>query len=181
MSASRQKASEFRVYNSGHVSDLFRGQDASSRITKAGINTTLANGGASMCKQPRKRIVFVVDDERIIVVTLQLILRHEGYVSRSFNRPDEAIKAAQVDSPDLLITDLIMPGMNGIQLANQVRHTCPRCRVILCSGQTSMTDLLERGNVDGIPIDSFLLKPVHPRVLLEEVEEIMKSESMAPA
>lgn len=134
-----------------------------------------------MCQQPRKRIVFVVDDEPIISVTLEMILRHEGYDSRSFNQPHEAINAARVDSPDLLVTDLFMPGMTGIQLANRVRQICPRCRVLLFSGQASISDLLERSKDGENPVDHFLMKPVHPKVLLELVEEIMKSESMIPA
>jgi CheY-like chemotaxis protein len=134
-----------------------------------------------MPTQSRQGVIFVVDDELVISATLGMILRHEGYDSRSFNQPDEAIKAAQVDSPDLLVTDLIMPGMTGIELANQVRQTCPGCRVLLFSGQASMSDLIERGKDDGIPIDHFLWKPVHPKVLLKKVEDIMNGEFMASA
>jgi FixJ family two-component response regulator len=134
-----------------------------------------------MSTQSRQQIVFVVDDEVIISATLGMILRHEGYDSRSFDQPDEAIMAAHVDSPDLLVTDLIMPGMTGIELANRVRQTCPRCRVLVFSGQASMSALIERGKEDGIPIDHFLLKPVHPMVLLRKVEDIMNGESMASA
>lgn len=61
-------------------------------------------------KQPR---VFVVDDEPAISSTFTIILRNEGFVSRSMNAPRQVLQAAQFDVPDLLITDIAMPEMSG--------------------------------------------------------------------
>ena len=134
-----------------------------------------------MSKQQGELIVFVVDDEHIISTTLGLILRHQGYDSRSFDKPGEVIKAARLESPDLLITDFVMPEMTGIELAHRVRKTCPRCKVLLFSGQASLTDLIAESEVDEGSIDHFLLKPVHPTVLLKKVEEIMNPLAINPA
>jgi two-component system NtrC family response regulator len=50
--------------------------------------------------------VFVVDDEAIIATTLAVILRHEGFETDSFTSPQDALKAARDDAPDLLVADL---------------------------------------------------------------------------
>lgn len=80
-------------------------------------------------KQPR---VFVVDDENVIASTLAMILRLQGgFNARSFTKPHDALKAARLDPPDLLISDVVMPLLSGIELAVQVREHCSDCKVLL--------------------------------------------------
>lgn len=126
-----------------------------------------------MTKRASEQVVFVVDDEISIAQTLSAILRHEGFSSFSFNEPAAALLAAKEKLPDLLVTDMVMTGMTGFDLANSVRQACPHCKILLFSGQASFLDLLQRGNDGVIPIDSFLMKPVHPNVLLKKVAEMM--------
>ena len=67
--------------------------------------------------------------------------------------------------PDVLISDVMMPGINGIEAAIQIREKLPTCRVILFSGMASTVDLVEHAKSQGHSFD-FLTKPVHPKVLL---------------
>jgi DNA-binding NtrC family response regulator len=93
--------------------------------------------------------VFVVDDEPIIASTLAAILSLNGFRATSFTEPLEAIKAALSDRPDLLISDVMMPLLNGIELAIQLKAVCPNCEVLLFSGHAATVSLVETALADG--------------------------------
>jgi len=120
-------------------------------------------------QQPR---VFVVDDEDVIATTLAMILRLQGgFQARSFTNPLDALSVALKDAPDLLISDVVMPQMSGIELAIQVRQHCPDCKVLLFSGQASTASLLETAREQGYDFE-LLLKPVHPSDLLAKIRSL---------
>jgi len=115
------------------------------------------------------RTIFVVDDEKIICQTLAAILSQAGFDARAFENAQSAIDAATFGAPDLMITDVVMPEMTGIDLAILFRARWPKCKVILFSGQASTADLLEAARKDGYEFD-ILAKPVHPKDLLAKLE-----------
>jgi DNA-binding NtrC family response regulator len=117
------------------------------------------------------RTVFVVDDEPVIASTLELILMSQGFATRSFVDPLDALEAAQSVPPHLLVTDVVMPNMNGIELAILIRERCPECKVMLSSGQIVTSELLEAAGLQGHHFE-ILAKPVHPKVLLEAIERL---------
>jgi DNA-binding response OmpR family regulator len=125
-----------------------------------------------MAQGSRQPLVFVVDDERVITTTLGLILRQHGFDAHSFELPMEALRACREMAPDLLITDVVMPLLSGIDLAVQVRQHCPDCKVLLFSGQPATTDLLEMARAKGHDFEA-LAKPVHPVELLEKIRTVM--------
>ena len=116
----------------------------------------------------RKPVVFVVDDEAVIAQTLAIILTQAGFSASSFDHPDKAVAAGTQLRPDLLITDVMMPGMTGIELAIHFRKAQPQCRVLLFSGQAATADLLEESRARGYDFD-LLSKPVHPADLLAKL------------
>jgi DNA-binding response OmpR family regulator len=118
----------------------------------------------------RKRVAFVVDDETIIAKTLAVILSTVGFSAIAFDDPTEALTAASTTNPDLLITDVMMPKMTGIQLAVLFRNAYPECRVLLFSGHISTGDLLAQAKADGHDFE-ILAKPVHPTELLAKLRE----------
>ena len=124
-----------------------------------------------MPPQPSRSIVFVVDDESIIASTLELILISSGFDARSFVDPLEALQAAESASPDLLLTDVVMPNLTGIQLAIKVQDLRPSCKVLLSSGQTVTAELLDAACLQGHHFE-ILAKPVHPVDLLEKITEM---------
>jgi CheY-like chemotaxis protein len=111
--------------------------------------------------------VFVVDDEKIIAETLAVILRMSGYSARFFVNPLEALQVALSEPPDLLISDVRMPQLSGIDLAIQIRDQCPRCKILLLSGETETVDLLGKRGHDF----HLLSKPILPRDLLRRIRE----------
>jgi CheY-like chemotaxis protein len=116
--------------------------------------------------------VFVVDDEPVIASTLAAILQMNGFSAKFFTCPLEALTAARLKAPDLLISDVAMPGISGIDLAIQMRALYPTCKVLLFSGQAATLDLLEGARAQGHDFD-LLLKPVPPTELLFEVGKII--------
>ena len=116
--------------------------------------------------------VFVVDDEEVIASTLTMILRMQGgFRARSFSKPLEALEAARLEAPDLLISDVVMPLLSGIELAIQVREDCPDCKVLLFSGQAATAHLLEAASANGYDFE-VLMKPVHPADLLARIRSL---------
>ncbi|HEX8926704.1 MAG TPA: response regulator [Terriglobales bacterium] len=121
---------------------------------------------------PAKPYVLVVDDENIIADTLVLILRQHGYAADAAYDGASALEMMKLIPPDLLITDVAMPGMTGVDLAIAVRTSMPECRVLLFSGHASTSDLLRSAEEAGYTF-TLLSKPVHPRDLLAQTSTLV--------
>jgi DNA-binding NtrC family response regulator len=109
--------------------------------------------------------VYVVDDEEVIASTLAIILSKAGFLTTAFTNPLDALLSADTDPPDYLISDVMMPQLNGIDLGVQFKAIYPQCRVLLFSGQAATTDLLKSAHSSGHEFQ-LLPKPVHPTDLL---------------
>jgi CheY-like chemotaxis protein len=98
--------------------------------------------------------VLIVDDEPTLTEVLKMLLETLGYHARSVNSPAEALKALKDDGAyvDLLLTDLTMPGMTGIELAREARRIRPGLPVILLTGygERMLTDILPRNAISAI-------------------------------
>jgi DNA-binding response OmpR family regulator len=121
--------------------------------------------------------IFVVDDERCIADTLAAILCKAGYEASAFYNAQSALHEVYSCTPELVITDVDMPGMNGIEMAVCIREQCQGCKVLLFSGRASSIDLLETAGAQGYKFE-MLAKPIHPRDLLARIEDV-KPETQA--
>ncbi len=117
---------------------------------------------------PSKRKVLVADDEQVIANTLAVILNQAGFEARAVYSGEDAIAALDGFQPDMLITDVIMTGMNGIEAAIAVRARLPQCKVLLFSGQAATASLLEKARHEGHEFE-ILAKPIHPTDLLAKL------------
>ncbi len=115
------------------------------------------------------RRVFVVDDEKVISDTLCAILRLHGFDAHAFYDAQSALAAYEAMPPEIVISDVVMAGMNGIEMAIQIRGRIPSCRILMFSGQSSSQSLLEAAKLGGYVFD-FLMKPVHPADLLAKLK-----------
>jgi CheY-like chemotaxis protein len=113
-------------------------------------------------KKPR---VLVVDDEQVIADTLAKILDMNGYEASAVYTGAAAVESARTLQPDMVISDIIMPDMNGIEAAISIRSFLPTCKILLFSGQAATASLLENASARGHEFE-ILAKPVHPSDLL---------------
>src|ERR1700689_3241921 len=118
-----------------------------------------------LARRPR---VLVVDDEKVIADTLAKILDMNGYDASAVYTGTAAVESAPSLKPDLVISDVIMPDMNGIEAAISIRGFLPTCRILLFSGQAATADLLENARAQGHEFE-ILAKPVHPSDLLAKL------------
>lgn len=126
------------------------------------------------------QIVYVVDDEEVIAKSLAMILSREGFHANPFFDPREALtSAAKNVPPDLLISDIKMPGMTGIELGIQFRRLYPSCRILLFSGTATTSELLHNSRKDGFDFEC-LTKPVHPADLLAKIREAIPNSRKGP-
>ena len=109
--------------------------------------------------------VFVVDDEKQIADLLSLYLRAEHFDVETFYDANSASQRASTCIPDVLVSDITMPGMDGITLAETLRERNPNCKVVLISGNPNwrVRGDLQSGKLDGATL---LLKPFSMKELL---------------
>jgi CheY-like chemotaxis protein len=113
--------------------------------------------------------VLVVDDERVIADTLAMILNQSGFDARAVYSGEKAVELAATFKPDMLITDVIMADLNGIDAAIMIRALLPSIKILLFSGQAATADLLEKARAKGYEFE-ILAKPVHPQDLLSRLQ-----------
>jgi CheY-like chemotaxis protein len=121
-------------------------------------------------------IILVVDDERAIADTLAAILVMSGYEAVATYGAIEAVAILGNCEPALIITDVIMPEMNGLELAGKARDMYPRTKILLMSGNAVTQDILDAA---GVARQSFevVAKPVPPRQMLSMVASLMGTSS----
>ncbi|WP_420236344.1 response regulator [Telmatobacter bradus] len=118
----------------------------------------------------RKPKVLVVDDEKVIADTLAMILNQSGFAARSVYSGQAALELASTFGPDMLISDVIMADLNGIDAAIRIRMMLPKIKILLFSGQAATADLLEKAHAQGYEFE-ILAKPVHPQDLLSKLRK----------
>ena len=117
---------------------------------------------------PSKPKVLVADDEQVIANTLAIILNQAGFEARAVYSGEKVLEALDSFQPDMLISDVIMTGMTGIEAAIATRQQMPSCKILLFSGQAATSDLLEEASRSGHDFE-LLCKPVHPTDLLRSL------------
>jgi DNA-binding response OmpR family regulator len=117
------------------------------------------------------RKVLIADDERVIADTLRTILEHNGFEAVAVYDGQDAIDAARVWPPEIFLSDVVMPGLNGIEAAVRISTMVPTCRVLLFSGNIGTPDLRHEARLLGNDFE-FLQKPLHPDELLERLRAI---------
>ena len=77
--------------------------------------------------------IFVVDDQQAIADSLTLILNRAGHEATAFTEPEKALQASRELQPDILLSDIRMPSMSGLDLTRALRKQAPRCGLYFCA------------------------------------------------
>lgn len=121
-----------------------------------------------MADSPNPPNILVVDDESVIADTFTLILNLNGARAQAVYNAEAALETARQIKPDILISDIVMGQMSGVELAMRISAELPACRLILISGQSGSTDLPAETREKGYRFE-FLEKPITPQRLLKHI------------
>jgi CheY-like chemotaxis protein len=161
-----------------YVSRVARGERRSEQVEDAlreelrRLETALKVGKTlPASKRGRKPSVLVVDDEHKVAHSIADILALNGFEARVAYDGREAIREVLDDCPDAIISDVVMPRVNGIEAAKAIHEMCPEARILLFSGQAATSDLLKMAEEQGYSFE-LLPKPVHPDVLLSKLNDL---------
>jgi CheY-like chemotaxis protein len=131
-------------------------------------------GAAPRKSRQQSGTVLVVDDERLITDTLAAILAEHGFITAVAYSGEEGLEAALKMRPNIVVTDVLMPGMTGIEMAIRIAQSLDATRVVLLSGQASTTELIEEASNSGHHFE-LLAKPIHPDELVAKLKQLLPS------
>ena len=118
-----------------------------------------------------KTLIYLVDDQPLLLEYAEASLQAEGYAFQKFNDPEQALSAflGAQPKPDLLISDFAMERMNGMELIEKCKRAHPALKTIMISG-TAGAEIIHQAPVK---IDQFLAKPYPPATLVELVRRVL--------
>jgi CheY-like chemotaxis protein len=109
--------------------------------------------------------ILIVEDEAVVLHTLELILKQNGYEVRGARDGQEAFAIAPGFEPDTLLCDINLPDLDGINVSLRLKHEFSHLRVVLLSGEITSAELLEQASKKGYHFE-VLAKPTDPKELL---------------
>jgi CheY-like chemotaxis protein len=142
----------------------------SDSVGRNSIPSLSLTSGSKEPKARRPRIL-VVDDERLIADTMAEILEGAGFQAATAYDGWNALQVAGILQPDYLLADVLMPGMNGVDLAVAIRKMYPTARILLFSGQAGITEILRAAQDQGLEFE-LIPKRIHPLSLIARLKEL---------
>ncbi|MFZ5516248.1 MAG: response regulator [Candidatus Zhuqueibacterota bacterium] len=117
--------------------------------------------------------ILLVEDERVMSILIRHNLEKEGFHIDAFENGEKAIEFCSTHVPDLIISDVMMPCMNGFELFKRIKEDERLLNVpfIFLTARAQTADIL-RGNAMGA--DDYLTKPIEPALLIEKVRSWLK-------
>jgi len=124
--------------------------------------------------------VLVVDDEPDILEFLHYNLSRNGFTTVQATNGKDAIKLADAEIPDLILLDIMMPGMDGVETCYELRRN-PKLRNTLIAFLTARSE--EYSEIAGLEAgaDDYIQKPIRPRLLLTRIKALMRRKESAVA
>jgi len=117
--------------------------------------------------------ILIVDDEPDILEFLRYNLEKEGYAVFTANNGNEAIESAKRDAPDLIILDVMMPGLDGVEVCRQLREMPQFATTLIIFLTARSEDYSEIAGFD-VGADDYITKPIRPRVLVARIKALLK-------
>ncbi len=123
--------------------------------------------------QSHKNTILIVDDDRFFLNFINLVLKKQGYQVLLGNNGKDGLTILEKETPDLIISDVMMPEMNGIEFCKAVKAN-PKTKDIYFLVLTSKSEVSEKVRLLDIGADDFLSKPVNNDELLAKVRASMR-------
>src|SRR5579859_3243887 len=120
--------------------------------------------------------ILIADDERVIAESLATIFRAKGMDAMAVYSGESALETAESFQPDVLLCDVMLGKMNGIDVGIAMTERFPSCRIVLFSGQAATSNLIANANAKGYHFE-ILSKPIHPEVLLKHIGKLHRQKS----
>ena len=128
-----------------------------------------SNGHGADHQAPAPRIL-VVDDEVLIADTIVQILNRNGFIAEAAYSGEQAVDRAKAHCPELVLSDVMMPHVDGVEAAIEIKQHCPDTRIVLFSGQAATVEILARARERGHNFE-LLPKPIHPTQLIKHLRQ----------
>jgi len=137
-----------------------------------GAGSTFPNAGNGDHVESMRQTILLVEDEEMVRGLMCEVLEREGYEVLSCAHPKEGIEMSRRHGGriDLLLTDVVMPGMNGQEMANRILEMLPELQVVFMSGYTEHA-LLQDGEVDAH--FEYLQKPFTLQTLTRKLAHLL--------
>jgi CheY-like chemotaxis protein len=114
--------------------------------------------------------ILVVDDEALIADTIVQILNRSGFIAVAAYGGNEAVEVARKIIPEIVLSDVLMPHLDGVEAAIAIQKFLPKTRIVLFSGQAATVEILARARKRGYHFE-LLAKPVHPVQLIKHLRQ----------
>jgi DNA-binding response OmpR family regulator len=116
-------------------------------------------------------LIYVVDDEESIIDFVRIYLEKEGFVVKGFKNGRNAYKAIMDAAPDLVVLDVMLPGMDGFEICRKVRAEENQVPIIMLTAKDEEID-----KILGLELgaDDYLTKPFNPRELVARIKAVLR-------
>ncbi len=114
--------------------------------------------------------VLLVEDDSEIARLLGMLLRSEGFDFTHIDRGDQAVEAIREQMPDVVILDVMLPGLNGVEVCRMVRTFYQGAVLMLTACEDDITEIASLN----VGADDYLVKPVRPYILLARLQSLLR-------
>jgi CheY-like chemotaxis protein len=132
--------------------------------------STASHADGDSTRETAPTRILVVDDEPLIADTIVQILNRSGFIAEAAYGGREAIEAARRITPELILSDVLMPHLDGVEAAIAIQKFLPETRIVLFSGQAATVEILARARTRGYHFE-LLAKPLHPTQLIKHLRQ----------
>lgn len=124
-------------------------------------------------KMMKKIKVLIVDDEEIVIKGIKKGLKFSGFIVHVVIGGKEAIHSVKKEFYDVVLIDLVMPGMNGVETCKEIKKISPKTEVLLLSGYPQEIEKLQQDFLDAGGQDLFLRKPLLANEVKDAINKIL--------
>lgn len=126
-----------------------------------------------MEKTTNRQTIWLVEDEEDLLALIHYNLAKEGYAVRGFGSGEELLAALALELPELLLLDLMLPGINGLEICQRLKSLSKTCAipVIMLTAKAEEADIVTGLNLGA---DDYIAKPFSPKVLIARVRSVLR-------